>query len=195
MAPIESRPSPSDMSVRAVGPAPKLVGTFEWLLFASRWLLAPLFAGLALSLLILLVKFGQELLHLASQALNDTGSQLVPEILGMVDLTLTASLLVIVVFSGYENFVSHIDPARHRDRPTWMGTIDFAGLKLKLMSSIVAISAVQLLRVFMAIETTTDKELWWSAGIHIVFVISTVLLAVSDRVGGGEHGASSGIET
>ena len=163
---------------------------FERLLFASRWLLAPFFAGLALCLVVLLIKFGLELLHVATIALSATGTQLIAEVLGLVDLTLTASLLVIVVFSGYENFVSRIDHTLHRDWPMWMGTIDFTGLKLKLMSSIVAISAVQVLRQFLALGTVSDRELRWSVSIHLLFVVSTVLLALSDRLtGGGDHAA------
>lgn len=165
---------------------------FEALLFASRWLLAPFFFGLALGILALLIKFVQELLHIAGNVISAPGTQLVAEILGLVDLTLTASLLIIVVFSGYENFVSRIDHSRHRDWPEWMGSIDFTGLKLKLLSSIVAISGVQLLRVFLAIGNIADRELIWSLTIHIVFVISSVLLALSDRIAGGTHGDQGG---
>ena len=101
--------------------------------------------------------------------------------------TAAASLMVIVVFSGYENFVSRIDHTGHRDWPEWMGSIDFAGLKLKLLSSIVAISAVQLLKQFMAVGKISDRELAWSVGIHVVFVISSVCLALSDRISNGSH--------
>lgn len=162
----------------------------ESFLFSSRWLLAPFFVGLALSIFILLVKFVQEVVHIFSILLSATGTQLVAEVLGLVDLTLTASLLIIVVFSGYENFVSRIDHTQHRDWPEWMGSIDFAGLKLKLMSSIVAISAVQVLRLFLALQTTGDRELYWSIAIHMVFVVSGVLLALTDRIA-GSHGPAT----
>ncbi len=155
------------------------------MLFSSRWLLAPFFFGLAISILLLLVKFLQELAHIAGGMFSVSGSQLVADVLGLVDLTLTASLLIIVVFSGYENFVSRIDHTHHRDWPEWMGSIDFTGLKLKLLSSIVAISAVQILRLFLALGTTSDRELRWSIIIHVVFVVSSVLLALSDRITGG----------
>ena len=157
----------------------------ETFLFASRWLLAPFFAGLALSILVLLFKFVKELVHIVSIAASATETQVVAEVLSLVDLTLTASLLIIVVFAGYENFVSRIDHAGHRDWPEWMGHIDFAGLKLKLMSSIVAISAVQILKQFLAIETVSDRDLWWSITIHLLFVTSSVLLALSDRIANG----------
>jgi uncharacterized protein (TIGR00645 family) len=171
----------------------KLEYALEQALFSSRWLLAPFFVGLALSIFILLFKFAKEMFHVAAIAATATGTQLVAEVLSLVDLTLTASLLIIVVFSGYENFVSRIDHTRHRDWPEWMGSIDFTGLKLKLLSSIVAISAVQLLKQFMAVHTISDRDLLWSTGIHLVFVVSSVLLALSDRIANpaGAHKAPS----
>ncbi len=155
---------------------------FEGALFASRWLLAPFYAGLAFALVILLIKFVGELGHLAVITFKATESDIILGVLSLVDLTLTGSLLVIVIFSGYENFVSKIDHSNHRDWPEWMGTIDFTALKLKLLSSIVAISAIQLLKQFWAIKTVSDRELWWSVSIHMVFVTSSVLLALSDWI-------------
>src|SRR6476469_9292385 len=108
----------------------------ENLLFASRWLLAPFYFGLALSLGVLLVKFIGELLHLGATAFTSTESDVILGVLTLVDLALTGSLLIIVIFSGYENFVSKMDHSNHRDWPDWMGTIDFTALKLKLLSSI-----------------------------------------------------------
>lgn len=169
----------------------------ENLLFSSRWLLAPFYFGLAISLFILLVKFLMELLHLATGAFSSTESDVILGLLTLIDLTLTGSLLIIVIFSGYENFVSRMDHSNHDDRPEWMGTIDFAALKLKMLSSIVAISAVQLLRQFMSLGTVTperEKELFWLVIIHLVFVASSVLLALSDRIAGGGHGASEAPE-
>jgi uncharacterized protein (TIGR00645 family) len=160
----------------------------EATLFASRWLLAPFYAGLALSLVVLLIKFLEELLHIAMQALSGTEADIILGVLSLVDLALTGSLLVIVIFSGYENFVSKIDHANHKDWPEWMGTIDFTALKLKLLSSIVAISAIQLLKQFMEVKSATDRELFWYVVIHIVFVVSSVLLALSDRIAEGSHG-------
>ncbi|AGK59486.1 hypothetical protein HYPDE_39083 [Hyphomicrobium denitrificans 1NES1] len=162
----------------------------ENLLFSSRWLLAPFYFGLAISLFVLLIKFLMELLHLAQGAFVSTESDVILGLLTLVDLTLTGSLLIIVIFSGYENFVSRMDHSTHGDRPEWMGTIDFSALKLKMLSSIVAISAVQLLRQFMSLGTVTperEKELMWLVIIHLVFVVSSVLLALSDRIAGGGH--------
>ncbi len=161
----------------------------ERFLFASRWLLVPFYAGLVLGLCLLLVKFVQEFVHIAVKAVTGTETDVILGVLSLIDFTLTGSLIVIVIFSGYENFVSRIDPADHRNWPQWMATIDFTGLKLKLLSSIVAISAIQLLKLFMALKTTPDRELWWAVAIHVVFVVSSVLLALSDRI--AAHGASS----
>jgi len=156
----------------------------EKTLFASRWLLAPFYLGLAVGIGILLIKFMQELFQLALIAVSGSESDAILGVLTLVDLALTGSLLLIVIFSGYENFVSKIDHSGHRDWPEWMSAIDFTALKIKLLGSIVAISAIQLLKQFMAVKTASDRELMWYAIIHVVFVVSSVLLAVSDRLSG-----------
>ncbi|HEX5665787.1 MAG TPA: TIGR00645 family protein [Hyphomicrobium sp.] len=156
-------------------------------IFASRWLLAPFYLGLALSIVVVLIKFIAEFFHLAVHAFTATESDVILGILALVDLTLMGSLLIIVIFSGYENFVSKIDHTGHKDWPEWMGTIDFSALKLKLLSSIVAISADHLLKSFMALKTITpemERSLFWLVVIHLVFVVSSVLLALSDRISG-----------
>jgi uncharacterized protein (TIGR00645 family) len=163
----------------------------EKVLFASRWLLAPFYLGLAISLFVLLIKFAFELSHIALHAFDSTESEVILGILALVDLALTGSLVVIVIFSGYENFVSKIDHSGHKDWPEWMGTIDFTGLKLKLLSSIVAISAIQLLKQFMSVQNVSDRDLFWLVVIHVVFVVSSVLLALSDRITVGSHAAST----
>lgn len=170
----------------------------HWLesaLFSSRWLLAPFYLGLALSLIVLLIKFVAELGHIAAHAFTATESEVILGVLALVDLSLTGSLIVIVIFSGYENFVSRIDHGNHKDWPEWMGKIDFSGLKLKLLSSIVAISGIQLLKQFMAIDKVSDRDIMWMVIVHVVFVVSSVLLALSDRLtahGGGQSKKSSG---
>lgn len=169
--------------------ASKIEDALEAIVFSSRWLLAPFYVGLALSLAVLLVKFMQEFAHLAMGAFTLSESDVILGVLALVDLCLTGSLLIIVIFSGYENFVSKIDHSSHRDWPEWMGTIDFGALKLKLLSSIVAISAIQLLKQFMSLKIVTpenERTLFWLVVIHVVFVISSLLLALSDRLAG--HG-------
>ena len=158
----------------------------ERMLFASRWLLAPFYLGLAFSLIILLIKFLAELGHLALGAFSLTEAQVILGVLSLIDLVLTGSLIVIVIFSGYENFVSKIDHSNHKDWPEWMGTIDFTALKL--LSSIVAISAIHLLKQFMSLSTVSNRDIAWLVVIHVVFVVSSVLLALSDWIA-GDHGA------
>jgi len=170
----------------------KVEKSLEAMIFASRWLLAPFYLGLAVSLVVLLIKFMAELFHLTTHAFTATESEAILGVLALVDLTLTGSLLVIVIFSGYENFVSKIDHSGHKDWPEWMGTIDFSGLKLKLLSSIVAISAIQLLKQFMSIQNVSEREIFWLVIVHVVFVVSSVLLALSDRIAGHGNGHGGG---
>ncbi|MDJ1157576.1 TIGR00645 family protein [Chelatococcus sp. SYSU_G07232] len=163
----------------------------ERFLFASRWLLAPFYVGLVVCLVVLMLKALQELVHFVEQAFTATEADIILGVLTLVDLTFTGSLIVIVIFSGYENFVSKIDEAEHKDWPDWMGKIDFSGLKLKLLSSIVAISAIQVLKAFMNVQKTTDRDLTWLVLIHLVFVGSGVLLALTDRIAEGKNGHRS----
>jgi uncharacterized protein (TIGR00645 family) len=196
-----NQPPPPNQTDRYAG-RPPILGAIERgmesVLFASRWLLAPFYLGLAFALFVLLIKFLQELLHIAKYAISATETEVILGILSLVDLVLTGSLIIIVIFSGYENFVSKIDHAGHTDWPEWMGTIDFTALKLKLLSSIVAISAVHLLKKFMDVSKIADRELAWYAIIHGVFVISMLLLAYSDRIsghGGGSNGYAAPRQT
>ncbi len=161
----------------------------EKFLFASRWLLAPFYMALVVVLAVLLMKALQELWHFITHAFSATESEVILAALTLIDLTFTGSLIVIVIFSGYENFVSKIDHSKHEDWPEWMGKIDFTGLKLKLMSSIVAISAIQVLKAFMSLKTISDRDLYWYAGIHMVFVISGLIMAWSDKITGESHGS------
>jgi uncharacterized protein (TIGR00645 family) len=159
----------------------------EKLIFASRWLLAPFCLLLVLALFGLLLKTLVEVFHFAEKFLDETEAGVILNTLSVVDLTLTASLLIIVIFSIYENFVSRIDATEHPDWPEWMASIDFTGLKLKLISSIVAISGIQLLRNFMNMGEVSDRELGWSLGIHLTFVVSGLLMALTDRASHGKH--------
>jgi uncharacterized protein (TIGR00645 family) len=162
----------------------------ERFLFASRWLLAPFYVGLVVTLAILLLKALQELAHFVLSVGTATESDVILGVLTLVDLTLTGSLIIIVIFSGYENFVSKIDAEDHKDWPEWMGKIDFTGLKLKLLSSIVAISAIQVLKAFMNIKNISDRDLTWYVVIHLVFVGSGVILALTDRISEGAYKAA-----
>ncbi len=163
----------------------------EKFLFASRWLLAPFYVALVFALAGLLFKAMQELFHFVTHVFWASESEVILGVLALVDLTFTGSLIVIVIFSGYENFVSKIDEANHKDWPEWMGKIDFSGLKLKLLSSIVAISAIQVLKAFMNVNNISDRDLIWLVVIHVVFVLSGVVLALTDRISEAGHKGGS----
>jgi len=142
--------------------------------------MAPFYIGLVVALLVLLLKFVQEIIHFVPHVFISPESDVLLFVLTLIDLSLTGNLLVMVIFAGYENFVSHIDVAEDAHRPTWMGTIDFSGLKIKLIGSIVAISGIHLLKQFMNVEAVNKEDLKWLLLTHAAFVISGVLLAVMD---------------
>ena len=158
----------------------------EKLLFASRWLLAPLFLGLSLALLALGLKFFQEAFHVVTHALSSSEADLVLTVLAMIDIVLVGSLIVMVMFSGYENFVSRID-AEGTDGLGWLGKLDAGTLKLKVAASIVAISSIHLLRVFMDAQKIDNDKIMWYVILHMTFVVSAVLLGVLDKMSFAAH--------
>ena len=164
----------------------KLEGTFERMLFASRWLMAPMYLGLVAALFMLMVVFLRELAYYVPQMLDLSADKAILVVLTLIDLTLAANLLTIVMFSGYENFVSKMDIGKTEDRAPWMGTVDFGGLKMKLIASIIAISGIHLLKRFMEIGQASadqvfgDRELLWLVIIHGTFVLSGVFMALMD---------------
>ncbi|HWM61085.1 MAG TPA: TIGR00645 family protein [Rhizomicrobium sp.] len=162
----------------------------EQALFKSRWLLAPFYLGLVVSLAMLLAAFAAELIHAVPNAmrLSEVDSEkVILAVLGLIDLSLAGNLVVIVIFSGYENFVSKIHTENAEDRPSWMGTLDFSGLKMKLIGSIVAISAISLLRAFMTLTEhdvpVDEPRLRWMLMLHLTFVASGLLFAAMDWIG------------
>lgn len=154
----------------------------ERTLFNSRWIMAPFYLGLILALLILLYSFGEELLHLLLKMPHITQNDVIIGIISLIDLSLAGNLLLIIIISGYENFVSRIDIDHHEDQPDWKGTVDFASMKLKLIASIVAISGIHLLKVFMNVSSMSDRDIQWMIIIHVVFVVSGVMLALMDLI-------------
>jgi uncharacterized protein (TIGR00645 family) len=158
----------------------------ESVLFNSRWLLAPFYVGLVLSLLMLLVAFVGDLAHVGPHLLSASPEEIILAVLTLIDLSLAGNLVVIVMFSGYENFVSKIDTGKSEDRPEWMGTLDFSGLKMKLIGSIVAISAISLLRAFMKLTEPgaelDEARIRWLVILHVTFVASGLLFALMDWV-------------
>jgi uncharacterized protein (TIGR00645 family) len=166
--------------------ASKLETVTEKLLFASRWILAPIFLGLSLALIALGVKFFQEAYHVFGNLLAMEESDLVLTVLAMIDIVLVGSLIVMVMFSGYENFVSTID-AKGSDSLGWLGKMDSGTLKLKVAASIVAISSIHLLSVFMKTEDTANDKIMWYVIVHLTFVVSAVLLGVLDKMSFAKH--------
>ena len=162
----------------------KLERGLELVLFVSRWLLAPLYLGMIVALALILYVFFHELVEQLRHANTLDGEGVILLSLSLIDLSLTANLILIVMFSGYENFVSKLHIDNHEDRPSWMGTVDFSGLKLKLIASIVAISGIALLRTFLPLGDRSvpveGSRIAWMVAIHLTFVVSGVLLALMD---------------
>ena len=163
----------------------------EKALFGSRWILAPIFLGLSLALLALGIKFFQEAYHLLAEVLIKEESDIVLKVLSLIDISLVGSLIVMVMFSGYENFVSTID-AKGTDTLGWLGKMDSGTLKLKVAASIVAISSIHLLRVFMQVgkkgeEALENDQIMWYVILHMTFVFSAVLLGVLDKMSFAKH--------
>jgi uncharacterized protein (TIGR00645 family) len=159
----------------------------ERLLFASRWLLAPLYLGLSLGLVALGIRFFMEAWHAVTGAMTMPEQDLVLIVLALIDLSLVGALIVMVMFSGYENFVSKIDAASEKETLGWLGKLDSGTLKLKVAASIVAISSIHLLRIFMQTLDTPDNKIKWYVILHMTFVLSAVLLGVLDRMSFASH--------
>ncbi|WP_137936521.1 TIGR00645 family protein [Chitinivorax sp. B] len=162
----------------------KIENFLEQMIFHSRWLLAPFYLALIGGIVVLFVKLIKEFGTVISILMGGEGNAVL-SILSLVDITLIANLLVIVIFSGYENFISKLDVAHNSpDKPSWMGKVTYADLKLKLIGSIVAISAIDLLKAFVNIQSTSHEDLAWLIGIHMTFLVSGVLFALMDKLSG-----------
>lgn len=159
--------------------------SIERFLFAGRWLLVPLYIGLTLVLVLFSVKFFQEFLHLIPTLADLHENDLILAALSLADLVLVANLLVMVVLSGYENFVSRIDHAN--GELSWLGKVDAGTLKIKVAASIVAISSIHLLKSFVKAETIANDKLMWLVIIHLTFVVSALLLAFVDKIAFAMH--------
>ena len=163
--------------------ASKIAHTLENLLFQARWILSPLYVGLVFALIALIYRFVLEFIHLIEHLGEKDPHVFTLDLLALLDLTLIGNLILIVILAGYENFVSRIDAAHESDdRPHWMGTIDFSGLKIKLIGSLVAISVIELLKDFMQEGAFDSKREAWRIGIHVTFVLSGVLFALMDFI-------------
>lgn len=160
----------------------RIESLLEKTIFASRWILAPFYLGLSLSLLVLLYEFIHEIVDFIKIVNSTDIAGVLLFILSLVDISLAGNLLIIVIFSGYENFVSKIDVKNHEDKPDWMGHVNFTDLKIKLISSIVAISGIHLLKIFMNLNNYDKEKIMMYVVVHLSFVISGVLLALMDYI-------------
>ncbi|WP_235893069.1 TIGR00645 family protein [Pelomicrobium methylotrophicum] len=154
----------------------------EHILFATRWLLAPIYLGLSVALIALGIKFFEELLHTLPNVLAMAETDLILTVLALVDIALVGSLIVMVMLSGYENFISRIDVEAAHEKLGWMGKLDAGTLKVKVAASIVAISSIHLLRVFMNLQQIDNSKLLWYVVFHMTFVVSALLLGLIDRL-------------
>ena len=156
-------------------------------MYASRWLLAPVYFGLSLGLIALTIKFFQEIFHILPHIFSVSESDMILTLLSLVDITLVGGLLVMVMFSGYENFVSQLDINEGKEKLSWLGKMDATSLKNKVAASIVAISSIHLLRVFMDAKNVPDNKLMWYVIIHLTFVLSAFVMGYLDRLTKVKH--------
>ncbi len=154
----------------------------ERILYASRWLLAPIYVGLSFALILLSIKFFQEIIHYFPLILSMSESGLVLVILSMVDMALVGGLIIMVMFSGYENFISRIDIAEGVEKLSWLGKLDAGSLKQKVAASIVAISSIHLLQKFMNVEQVDNDKLMWYVILHMTFVVSAIGMSWVDKM-------------
>ncbi|MBL1263775.1 TIGR00645 family protein [Candidatus Methylomicrobium oryzae] len=156
--------------------------SLERIMYGSRWILAPVYVGMSLVVAALFIKFFQELYHFLPHLLEMNEADLILKVLALIDLTMVGSLIVIVMFSGYENFVSRLDIAEDAEKLDWLGTHDYGSLKMKIASTIVAISSIHLLKIFMKIEDTHNEKILWYVAVHLTLVVSALLMSVQDKL-------------
>ena len=156
-------------------------------MYASRWLLAPVYFGLSLGLIALTIKFFQEIFHILPHIFSVSESDMILTLLSLVDMTLVGGLLVMVMFSGYENFVSQLDINEGKEKLSWLGKMDATSLKNKVAASIVAISSIHLLRVFMDAKNVPDNKLMWYVINHLTFELSAFVMGYLDRLTKVKH--------
>ena len=160
---------------------------FENAMYASRWLLAPVYFGLSLALVALTIKFFQEIFHVLPNIFSVAEADLILVLLSLVDMTLVGGLLVMVMISGYENFVSQLDIEEGKEKVSWLGKMDSGSLKMKVAASIVAISSIHLLKVFMDAKNIEPVYLKWYVIIHMTFVLSAFAMGYLDKLTKHEH--------
>lgn len=147
------------------------------LMYASRWVFAPVYLGLSLGLLALTIKFFISIYHIVPVLFSMSDADLVLQLLSLVDIVLVGGLLIMVIFSGYENYISSFDIQDAQEKLSWLNKLDAESLKNKVAASIVAISSIHLLGVFMDIKNIPDNKLMWYVIIHLTFVLSALIMA------------------
>jgi len=165
----------------------KIENTFENIIFASRWVQAPLYGGLIVGAALYSYKFLVELIHLCATVQSITEEVLMLGVLTLVDITMVSNLLIMVIIGGYATFVSRIHLESHEDRPDWLQKIDAGTLKVKLAGSLVGVSGIHLLKTFINIENKSIDQVKWQIVIHVVFLFSTLMLALTERVLHAKH--------
>ncbi|WP_165313528.1 TIGR00645 family protein [Vibrio ziniensis] len=160
---------------------------FEKLLYSARWMMAPIYLGLSFVLLALGIKFFQEVWHILPHIFSITETDLILVTLSLIDISLVGGLIIMVMFSGYENFVSKIDVGDSSDKLMWLGKLDTGSLKNKVSASIVAISSIHLLKVFMNTENVPDEKIKWYLLLHVTFVLSAFAMGYLDKITRKEH--------
>ena len=166
----------------------KVETVFEKLIFASRWLQAPLYAGLIVGGVLYAYKFLIELIHLCATINEITETALMLGVLTLVDITMVANLIIMVIIGGYSTFVSRMDIDKHVDKPEWLQKIDAGTLKIKLAGSLVGVSGIHLLQTFINIKNHESEHIMWQVIIHIVFLLSSIMLAYSEKLLHHKHG-------
>ena len=156
-------------------------------MYASRWLLAPIYFGLSLALLALALKFFQEVFHILPNVFSMAEANLILVLLSLIDMALVGGLLVMVMISGYENFVSQLDIDEGKEKLNWLGKMDSGSLKMKVAASIVAISSIHLLKVFMDAKNIPDSKLMWYVILHLTFVASAFTMGYLDKLTKHDH--------
>ncbi len=183
----------------------KLESGMEGLIFASRWLQAPLYLGLIVTQLLYVYKFIVELIHLTQHAHESPEAVFLVTVLGLIDVTMVANLLTTVIMGGYVTFVSKLDVGDHPDKPDWLSHIDPGSIKVKLASSLIGISSIHLLKSFIELSgpnpdaaAQSERTLGWQIAVHATFVLSTILLAATEYIMqrrnalGAAHGENPG---
>lgn len=154
----------------------------ERLMYNARWILAPIYIGLSFALIMLGLKFFQEVFHTLPILFAKSEADLVLVVLSLIDMALVGGLIVMVMISGYENFVSQLDIDEGTEKLSWLGKVDSSTLKSKVAASIVAISSIHLLKIFMNAEQIADGKLMWYVVIHMTFVLSAFLMGYLDKL-------------